>query len=81
MLIDEILERRRAMAAYDEELWAFMAQVGGRNLVNLADTSLQSRLAQIDKNILYLDSGLTPRDELPADHGWLSPWWWMRACH
>ncbi|MCK1543924.1 hypothetical protein IVB12_18625 [Bradyrhizobium sp. 179] len=42
---------------------------------------LQSRLAQIDKNILYLDNGRTPRDGLPADHGWLSPCWWMRARH
>jgi hypothetical protein len=67
------------MPAYDEELWAFMDQAGGRKLINLTDAGLHDRLTQIGKNILYLDSGRTPRDELSADHGWLSPWWWLRA--
>jgi hypothetical protein len=67
------------MPAYDEELWAFMDQASGRNLINLTETGLQERLTQIDKNILYLDSGRTPRDGLSADRGWLSPWWWLRA--
>lgn len=69
------------MPAHDVELWAFMEQVGGRNLVNLSEAALCERLAGIDKNILYLDSGSTPRDHLPADHGWHSPWWWLRARH
>ena len=81
MRINEILELRRAIPAYDEELWAFMEQVGGRNLVNLPEAGLRERLALIDKNILYLDNGSTPRDNLPADRGWHSRWWWLRARH
>ena len=73
MLIDEILKLRRVVPAYDEELWAFVDQAGGLNLINLTDADLHDRLTQIDKNILYLDSGRTPRDELSADRGWLSP--------
>jgi hypothetical protein len=79
--IDELLELRRAMPAYDEELWTFMDQMAGRNLENVSDANLQARLEQIDKNILYIDSGSTSRDSLPAYHGWLSPWWWLRARH
>lgn len=81
MHIDEILELRRAMPAYDEELWTFMDQTASRNLENISGADLQARLEQIDKNILYIDTGSTPRDDLPADHGWLSPWWWLRARH
>jgi hypothetical protein len=77
--IDQILQLRSIMPAYDEQLWAFMDRRAGRNLENVSATVLQDRLKQIEKNILYLDSGATPRDSLPADRGWLSPWWWLRA--
>ncbi|WP_133121829.1 hypothetical protein [Pleomorphomonas carboxyditropha] len=69
------------MPAYDEELWTLMDRVGGRNLVNLSDATLQARLDHLDRNIQYLDNGNTPRDSLSEDNGWLSPWWWLRARH
>ncbi len=65
----------------DVELWTFIDKVHGRNLRNIADTELQVRLDRIDRNIQLLDNGPTPRDRLPAQHGWLSPWWWLRARH
>jgi hypothetical protein len=79
--VEEILDLRRTMPAYDEELWAVMDRVGGRNLVNLSDAALQERLDHLDRNIQYLDNGNTLRDGLHADKGWLSPWWWLRARH
>lgn len=81
MRINEILELRQAMPAHDEELLAFMEQVGGRNLVNLSEAALREGLWADRQNILYLDNGSTPRDHLPADHGWHSPWWWLRVRH
>ncbi|WP_149538829.1 hypothetical protein [Siccirubricoccus phaeus] len=81
MLIDEILARRMVMPAHDAELWTFMARANGRNLRNLSDDALQARLNGIDRNIQYLDSGTTPRDDLRAERGWLSPWWWLRIRH
>lgn len=81
LLIDEILAQRMVMPGYDTELWTFMAQVNGRNLRNLSNDSLQLRLNGIDRNIQYLDSGKTPRDDLRAERGWLSPWWWLRVRH
>ncbi|MFH5927253.1 hypothetical protein [Roseomonas xinghualingensis] len=80
-LINEILARRMAMPAYDTQLWTFMARANGRNLRNISDDALQERLNRIDRNIQYLDSSVTPRDDLPAERGWLSPWWWLRIRH
>ncbi|TAY85035.1 hypothetical protein [Rhizobium ruizarguesonis] len=81
MPIEEIINLRRTMPAYDEELWSFMGRVSGRNLENVSNASLQERLDKIDRNIQYLDNGNTQRDSLHADTGWLSPWWWLRARH
>lgn len=81
MSIDNILALRKALPAYDVELWTFMARVGGRNLRNLTDKALHARLAVIDRNVQYLDCGTTPRDGLPPERGWLSPWWWLRIRH
>jgi len=81
MHIDELLARRRALPPYDAALWTFMERIAGRNLRNLADEGLQARLGAIDRNILHLDDGSTPRDGLPPERGWLSPWWWLRARH
>ena len=69
------------MPAYDVQLWTFMARVNGRSLRNLSNAALQARLDGIDRNIQYLDSGTTPRDDLRAERGWLSPWWWLRIRH
>lgn len=78
--LEEILQLRRTHSSYDEELWEFASRRFGRNLVNLSDEDLHARLASIDRNIQYLDSGATPRDDLHPDRmGWLSPWWWLRA--
>lgn len=77
--IDDIIDERRQQRSYDEELWAFMDKVGGRNLINLTGTSLQARLDAIDRNIQYLDSGSASRDSCREERGWLSPWWWLRA--
>ncbi|MGA0598831.1 hypothetical protein [Enterovirga sp. CN4-39] len=53
----------------------------GRNLRNLTNAALRERLERLDRNIQYLDDGLTGRDDLPVERGWLSPWWWLRARH
>lgn len=58
-----------------------MDRVQGPNLTNLSSGDLQGRLDALDRNIQYLDSGCTPRDALPPERGWLSPWWWLRARH
>jgi hypothetical protein len=66
---------------YDEELWDFVVQVQGNNLVNIAEDSLRWCLAEIERNILFLDGPETPRDDLIPERGWLSPWWWWRMRH
>jgi hypothetical protein len=66
---------------YDEELWEFFTRVQGNNLINVTEEALQWRLAAIDRNILFLDGPETPRDDLPPERGWLSPWWWWRMRH
>lgn len=68
------------MARYDTELWDFV-NMGRRHLQNVTDQQLHQRLHDIDRNIQFLDDGLTPRDELPPERGWISPWWWLRARH
>ncbi|MFM0302678.1 hypothetical protein PQQ99_21390 [Paraburkholderia sediminicola] len=78
--LEDILHIRKNHSSYDEELWEFVNQRLGRNLINLPDADLQARLASIDQNVQFLDSGVTPRDHLhPDQRGWLSPWWWLRA--
>lgn len=77
--IDDILATRRQQTSHDKELWEFLDRVNGRNLTNLSEMDLQRRLDDIDRNIQYLDTGSTPRDHLPPERGWLSPWWWLRA--
>lgn len=81
MPIDPILRARAGHARHDIELWDFMARSQGRPLENLTPAALQQRLDQIDRGIQYLDGGQTPRDDLSHNHGWLSPWWWLRARH
>jgi len=76
--VDRVLAIRRGQTAYDEELWRFMDRVIGPNLRNLEVAELQQRLDEIDRNIQYLDPGRTPRDGLPPERGWMSPWWWLR---
>ncbi|MFM0716703.1 hypothetical protein PQQ73_10205 [Paraburkholderia strydomiana] len=78
--LEDILHIRKNHSFYDEGLWEFVSQRLGRNLINLTNTNLQARLASIDRNIQFLDNGVTPRDHLhPDQRGWLSPWWWLRA--
>lgn len=77
-LLDEILARRREHRHYDEELWGFVHRVQGSRIVNLSNEALQVRLGQLERNIQYLDTGYSPRDELPPERGWISPWWWLR---
>lgn len=77
-LLDDILARRREHRHYDEELWAFVDRVQRPRLVNLSNEALQLRLDQLERNIQYLDTGPSPRDELPPERGWISPWWWLR---
>ncbi|MCW2601763.1 MAG: hypothetical protein JWM02_3592 [Frankiales bacterium] len=79
--IEDLLAKRRLQPAYDEELWDFMEAQFGRNLMNLSLDELQQRLHALERNTLYLDNGQTPRDDLHADRGWLSPWWWLRVRH
>lgn len=77
--IQKLLEVRRLHHLYDEELWQFMHSLRPRNLINLTDEELNRRLFDIERSIQYLDSETTPRDKLPPERGWLSPWWWWRA--
>lgn len=77
--IFELLGVRRLHKFYDEELWRFMHSICPRNLINLTDDDLRKRIFEIERNIQYLDSEKTPRDDLPPERGWLSPWWWWRA--
>lgn len=79
--IDDIIAVRRAHRHYDEELWDFFAQPDGRLLENLTDGELQVRLARLDRNIQHLEEMPGPRDELPPERGWLSPWYWFRLRH
>ena len=79
--IERIIEIRRLDRRFDEDLWGFAGEVIGRNLQNLSDSLLQDRLNSIDKNIQFLDDGKTPRDGLPKERGWLSPWWWFQIRH
>lgn len=78
MLLNDILARRRGHKLFDEELWTFVDRVQGGRLSNLPGDALQSRLDQIERNIQYLDGATSPRDELPPERGWISPWWWLR---
>lgn len=80
-LIDEIVERRRKDKNYDTELWDFVAQMQGHVLKNATDQGLQTRLEQLERNIQFLDVGTSDRDRLAPEHGWLSPWWWLRLRH
>lgn len=77
--IFELLSVRKFHKFYDEELWIFMHSIYPRNLINLTDDDLKKRFFEIERNIQYLDSEKTPRDDLPPERGWLSPWWWWRA--
>lgn len=79
--IDDIIAARRGHRFFDEELWDFVGRRAGRLMENLSDEALRSRLAQIDRNIQYLDDAPGPRDELPPERGWLSPWFWLRLRH
>ncbi|MEL7685489.1 hypothetical protein AAG594_14215 [Citromicrobium bathyomarinum] len=94
MGIETIIERRRTEALWDPELWDFVERVEcvdradlsdrgvlPRPLKHLEDCALQSRLDAIDRNIQYLDIADGPRDDLPPEEGWLSPWWWLRLRH
>ena len=94
MSIETIIERRRAEALWDPELWDFVERVGSvdradlndrgvlpRPMKHLEDCALQSRLDAIDRNIQYLDIVDGPRDCWPPEKGWLSPWWWLRLRH
>jgi len=76
--IEEIIRGWRSQELYDEELWDFVSRLDGRRLENLTDDELQLRLAKIDKNIQFLDPGPGPRDALPPERGWISPWYWVR---
>lgn len=78
VLLNDILARRRGHKLFDEELWTFVDRVQGGRLSNLPGDALQSRLDQIERNIQYLDGATSPRDELPPERGWISPWWWLR---
>lgn len=75
---EDILLQRRSHPHFDEPLWDFVDAVQKPRLGNLSDDELIARLAQIERNIQYLDSGRTPRDFLPPERGWISPWWWLR---
>jgi hypothetical protein len=74
-----ILTSRRSDPRYDPEQWRLYEFALGRSLQNLSDEQLLERLFAIEKNIAFLDPGSTSRDDLPADRGWISPWWWLRA--
>ncbi len=77
-LLDEIIQRRQQEAMYDQELWSFMYEVSNRPLMNISDDTLQLRLAQLEKNIQFLDFAPSKRDKLSHNIGWMSPWWWLR---
>lgn len=79
--IDDVLAVRRVQPRYDDELWTFIDRVQGRNLENLSVVELQQRVEALDRSIQLLDPGSTPRDDLPPERGWLSPWWWLRLRH
>src|SRR6185312_9067330 len=80
--IEELLIIRQGQfPRYDAHLWSMMDQVCGRCLQDMGENKLRHRLEQLDRNILYLDNGSTPRDGLHADTGWCSPWWWYRLRH
>ncbi len=92
--IDTILERRRTHRHSDPELWNFFERVSfvsradlndssvePRPLEHLSDAALQARLDNLERNIQLLDGGDPRRDEMSADDGWLSPWWWHRLRH
>lgn len=80
-LLEEIIHRRRQHRLFDEELWDFHERVHGRSLQFFDSEVLLRRLARIERNIQFLDTGPSRRDELPPDRGWLSPWWWLRNRH
>ncbi len=79
--IDKIINARRSNPHYDQELWDVIAQLNGRTLQNVENEALQRRLAQIDRNIQYLEETSGPRDELGPERGWISPWYWFRLRH
>ncbi|MBI2254068.1 MAG: hypothetical protein HYU58_05575 [Proteobacteria bacterium] len=79
--ISDLHDARLKHSLYDAELWSFVDQVQGRNLVNASDDRLLERLHDIDENILFLDDRTTARDDLKPEQGWLSPWWWWRMRH
>ena len=79
--IDDIIAARDGHRFYDKDLWDFTARFDGRLLENLTDDVLQTRLARIDRNIQHLEETPGPRDELPPERGWLSPWYWFRLRH
>jgi hypothetical protein len=79
--IEDLRELRMRHRLHDEELWDFVARVQGNNLINISEGALRWRLTEIERNILFLDSRDTPRDDLGPERGWLSPWWWWRMRH
>ena len=80
-VIDDIIVTRRGHRLFDEEVWDFGARIQGRLMENISDSALKNRLTQIEKNIQYLDEAPGRREELPPEHGWLSPWFWLRLRH
>lgn len=79
--IIDLCQLRKGHPLYDEELWDFIGEIHGNNLVYVSERGLQWRLAEIERNILFLDDQTTPRDDLRPERGWLSPWWWWRIRH
>lgn len=79
--IDNIITVRQTHRFYDERLWDLVSRIDGRLLENLTDHELQVRLARIDRNIQHLEEAPGPRDELPPERGWISPWYWFRLRH
>ena len=79
--INDIIAVRSTHRHFDEELWDFAAQLNGRLLENLTDDELQIRLMRLDRNIQHLEEHPGPRDDLPPERGWLSPWYWFRLRH
>jgi hypothetical protein len=76
--IDRIILDRACHPAFDVSLWSSLYQANPM-LSDASSADIFTRLWEIEKNILFLNTSVSWNDTVPAEHGWQSPWWWFRA--
>ena len=75
---ERIFAERKDHKNFDLKIWSEIYNLR-RPFAYIPDIKLRQRLADIEKNIQYLDESKMWDDAQEAEYGWQSPWWWFRA--